>query len=84
MLLKLSYNCSFWQIEGDSIFEPKAIQFCAAKVAAMAGDVRVALDICRRAVETVEAEVRHQKLVASEGKLQDFVAVCTGDMSIHI
>lgn len=38
----------------------------------MAGDVRMALDICRRAVETVEAEVRHQRIAAPQGKLQDF------------
>nr|BAD91026.1 cell division control protein 6 [Eisenia fetida] len=55
------------EIEGDSIFEAKAVQFCAAKVAAMAGDVRMALDICRRAVETVEAEVRHQRIAAPQG-----------------
>ncbi len=43
--------------------EPTAVQFCARKVAAVAGDMRKALDICRRAVEMVEAEVRKQQVI---------------------
>ena len=43
--------------------EPTAVQFCARKVAAVAGDMRKALDICRRAVEMVEAEVRKQQIL---------------------
>jgi len=33
---------------------------CAGKVAAVGGDARTALDVCRRAVETVESESRRQ------------------------
>lgn len=43
---------------GQCMLEPSAIQFCARKVAAVAGDMRRALDICRRAIETVETSVR--------------------------
>jgi len=39
-----------------SIVEPDAIQFASRKVAAVSGDARRALDICRRAVEIAEAE----------------------------
>lgn len=40
-----------------------AIQFCARKIAAISGDMRKALDICRRAVEIVEAEVKRQQIL---------------------
>ncbi|KAI5920764.1 ATPase [Camillea tinctor] len=40
------------------IVEPDAIQFASRKVAAVSGDARRALDICRRAVELAEADVR--------------------------
>ncbi|KAI1154891.1 ATPase [Nemania diffusa] len=38
------------------IVEPDAVQFASRKVAAVSGDARRALDICRRAVELAEAE----------------------------
>lgn len=41
--------------------EPSAIQFCARKVAALAGDMRKALDVCRSAVEMVEVDVRRKQ-----------------------
>ena len=46
---------------GEQVLEPNAIQFCARKVAAVAGDMRKALDVCRRAVEIVENDVKKQK-----------------------
>ena len=39
------------------IVDPDAIQFASRKVAAVSGDARRALDICRRAVEIAENEV---------------------------
>ncbi|KAF6806565.1 origin recognition complex subunit [Colletotrichum plurivorum] len=42
-------------VPGD-IVEPDAVQFASRKVAAVSGDARRALDICRRAVEIAEAE----------------------------
>ena len=47
--------------------EPAAIQFCARKVSAVAGDMRKALDICRRAVDLVEVEVRKQRVLKTTG-----------------
>ena len=38
------------------MMDPKAIEFCARKVSAASGDLRMALDICRRAIELVETE----------------------------
>ena len=40
-----------------------AVQFCARKIAAVSGDMRKALDICRRAVEVVETEAKRQQVL---------------------
>jgi origin recognition complex subunit 1 len=46
------------RLEGvpGQIVEPDAVQFASRKVAAVSGDARRALDICRRAVELAEAD----------------------------
>ncbi|ORY13527.1 P-loop containing nucleoside triphosphate hydrolase protein [Clohesyomyces aquaticus] len=46
------------RLEGvpGNIVHPDAVQFAARKVAAVSGDARRALDICRRAVEIAEIE----------------------------
>lgn len=41
---------------GQVVVEPDAVQFASRKVAAVSGDARRALDVCRRAVEIAEAE----------------------------
>ncbi|OTB01484.1 hypothetical protein M426DRAFT_323376 [Hypoxylon sp. CI-4A] len=48
------------RLEGvpGNIVESDAVQFASRKVAAVSGDARRALDICRRAVELAEAEVK--------------------------
>ena len=38
------------------MMDPKAIELCARKVSAASGDLRTALDMCRRAIELVESE----------------------------
>jgi origin recognition complex subunit 1 len=43
-------------VPGD-IVDPDAVQFASRKVAAVSGDARRALDICRRAVELAEADI---------------------------
>lgn len=45
---------------------PTAIMFLSKKVAAQSGDLRKALDICRRAIDLIEADTRdrHAKMVA--------------------
>lgn len=45
---------------GQVIVEPDAVQFASRKVAAVSGDARRALDICRRAVEIAEQELVEQ------------------------
>ncbi|KAI2601800.1 P-loop containing nucleoside triphosphate hydrolase protein [Hypoxylon sp. NC1633] len=48
------------RLEGvpGNIVDPDAVQFASRKVAAVSGDARRALDICRRAVELAEADVK--------------------------
>jgi origin recognition complex subunit 1 len=48
------------RLEGvpGNIVEPDAVQFASRKVAAVSGDARRALDICRRAVELAEADAK--------------------------
>lgn len=50
------------RLEGvpGNIVHPDAVQFAARKVAAVSGDARRALDICRRAVEIAETETISQ------------------------
>lgn len=58
------------RLEGvpGNIVHPDAVQFAARKVAAVSGDARRALDICRRAVEIAETEAVAQGADAGEGQ----------------
>lgn len=42
----------------EPMIKDSALDFCARKVASFSGDIRKALDVCRRAVELVEGESR--------------------------
>jgi origin recognition complex subunit 1 len=44
-----------------TLVDPDAIQFASRKVAAVSGDARRALDICRRAVEIAESESQSEQ-----------------------
>lgn len=48
---------------GTTVMDFTAIQFCARKISAVAGDMRKALDVCRRAVELVETDVKSQRVL---------------------
>uniref|UniRef100_A0A8C5LBX6 Cell division control protein n=1 Tax=Jaculus jaculus TaxID=51337 RepID=A0A8C5LBX6_JACJA len=51
------------QVSKDQVLDNAAIQFCARKVSAVSGDVRKALDVCRRAIEIVESDVKSQTVL---------------------
>ncbi|KAM6175591.1 cell division control protein 6 homolog isoform 2-T2 [Erethizon dorsatum] len=51
------------QVAEDPVLDSAAIQFCARKVSAVSGDVRKALDVCRRAIEIVESDVKSQTIL---------------------
>ncbi|KAG7115711.1 Origin recognition complex subunit 1 like protein [Verticillium longisporum] len=56
-------------IPGDLV-EPDAVQFASRKVAAVSGDARRALDICRRAIELAVAEAQPVPTTPSHGSHQ--------------
>ncbi|XP_004684280.1 PREDICTED: cell division control protein 6 homolog [Condylura cristata] len=51
------------KVSRDQVLDNAAIQFCARKVSAVSGDVRKALDVCRRAIEIVESDVKSQTIL---------------------
>uniref|UniRef100_A0A4W3HJN7 Cell division control protein 6 homolog n=1 Tax=Callorhinchus milii TaxID=7868 RepID=A0A4W3HJN7_CALMI len=51
------------QVPGEKVLDNSAVQFCAGKVSSLSGDARKALDVCRRAVEMVEMDVRCQTVL---------------------
>lgn len=67
------------------MIDPMAIQLCARKVAAVAGDARKALDVCRRAVEVFEtSNKRAAEGNAYQGVLMDHFAACACTMPLLI
>ncbi|KAK6925639.1 Zinc finger, PHD-finger [Dillenia turbinata] len=49
------------RLEGIDAFERQAIEFASRKVAAISGDARRALEICRRAAELADYRIKNQK-----------------------
>lgn len=47
------------------LMQTTAIQLCARKTASNTGDLRKAFDLCRRAIETVEEEVRRKQMTSA-------------------
>ncbi|KAI5810116.1 P-loop containing nucleoside triphosphate hydrolase protein [Peziza echinospora] len=83
------------RLEGvpGNIVDPDAIQFASRKVAAVSGDARRALDICRRAVEIVEyasnnappgTPSRSNNINASPSKSRAIAAAAQGRVTIAI
>jgi cell division control protein 6 len=61
---------------GSNIFEPTAIKFVAAKVAATTGDMRKALNACKLALDAVEKQQRHiLKSTADDGELDNKIII---------
>ncbi|XP_061337939.1 origin of replication complex subunit 1A-like [Gastrolobium bilobum] len=60
------------RLKGIDVFEKQAIEFASRKVAAISGDARRALEICRRAAEI--ADYRMKKLISNP----DFVTAGKG------
>ena len=48
--------------ETAAVIDTLALQFCARKVAATHGDARKALDICRRAMELFDTQIKYQEI----------------------
>ncbi|KAF8116292.1 hypothetical protein N665_0020s0143 [Sinapis alba] len=52
-------------------FQSKALELCARKVAAASGDMRMALSVCRSALEILEIEIRGYSGPESQGPTPD-------------
>ncbi|XP_072173400.1 uncharacterized protein [Diadema setosum] len=63
------------RLRGIDAFQPDAVQLAARKVAAISGDARRALDICRRATEIAEVAAGKDKKKAVVGMAQVNAAV---------
>lgn len=59
------------RLKGIDAFEKQAIEYASRKVAAISGDARRALEICRRAAEIADFRVKTQALTknSSQGKV---------------
>ena len=51
----------------DKVLDKSALLFCARKVSAVAGDMRKAMDICRRSVELTQIADRKQDILKLKG-----------------
>lgn len=49
--------------EQSNVIKPEAVQFCARKIAASTGDIRKALDTCRRALDIAEKGAKSQQIL---------------------
>ncbi|KAJ2116334.1 Origin recognition complex, subunit 1 [Coemansia sp. RSA 922] len=58
------------RLEGCAAFDADAVELCARKISAVSGDARRALDVCRRAVEIVEAESARESTLAGGKRLR--------------
>ncbi|KAK3056159.1 Origin recognition complex, subunit 1 [Extremus antarcticus] len=63
---------------GQVIVDPDAVQFASRKVAAVSGDARRALDMCRRAIEIAE-----QESLADPGAKKGIVTIATIKRAIN-
>ncbi|OTF83262.1 cell division control protein 6-like protein [Euroglyphus maynei] len=49
------------QDENKPLIDRSAIEFCARKIASCSGDIRKALDVCRRAIELIDNDSCHNR-----------------------
>ncbi|KAK4780084.1 hypothetical protein SAY87_016190 [Trapa incisa] len=69
------------RLEGIDAFEKQAIEFASRKVAAMSGDARRALEMCRRAAEIADYRIKSTSESVSSG---DKALVVMGDIDAAI
>ncbi|KAM0824646.1 hypothetical protein ACQ4PT_070060 [Festuca glaucescens] len=68
------------RLKGIDAFEDQAIEFASRKVAAMSGDARRALEICRRAAEFADYRVKQLQQVGHTPSPGGNGAVCMSDI----
>ncbi|KAJ2376875.1 Origin recognition complex, subunit 1, partial [Coemansia sp. RSA 2603] len=72
------------RLEGCEAFDDDAVELCARKISAVSGDARRALDVCRRAVEIVEAEWTRRSTASNKQSASDpcLVTMMTIDRAV--
>ncbi|KAK8630325.1 hypothetical protein V6N13_079123 [Hibiscus sabdariffa] len=71
------------RLKGLDAFEKQAVEFASRKVAAISGDARRALEICRRAAEIADYHVKNQISNATSSKGKELVTMADVDAAIQ-
>ncbi|XP_025810599.1 origin of replication complex subunit 1 isoform X1 [Panicum hallii] len=72
------------RLKGIDAFEEQAIEFASRKVAAMSGDARRALEICRRAAEFADYRIKQSQQSGQTSANKGDGVVCMGDIEAAI
>ncbi|XVF69646.1 hypothetical protein PTKIN_Ptkin11bG0098400 [Pterospermum kingtungense] len=71
------------RLKGIDAFEKQAVEFASRKVAAVSGDARRALEICRRAAEIADYRIKNQISTVNSSTVKDIVTMAEVDAAIQ-
>ncbi|XVF19265.1 hypothetical protein REPUB_Repub11eG0095000 [Reevesia pubescens] len=71
------------RLKGIEVFEKQAVEFASRKVAAISGDARRALEICRRAAEIADYHIKNQISTVNSSTVKDIVTMAEVDAAIQ-
>ncbi|GMI74253.1 UNFERTILIZED EMBRYO SAC 13, origin of replication complex 1B [Hibiscus trionum] len=71
------------RLKGLDAFEKQAVEFASRKVAAISGDARRALEICRRAAEIADYHVKNQISTGNSSEGKELVTMADVDAAIQ-
>ncbi|GMJ07096.1 UNFERTILIZED EMBRYO SAC 13, origin of replication complex 1B [Hibiscus trionum] len=71
------------RLKGIDVFEKQAVEFASRKVAAISGDARRALEICRRAAEIADYRIKSQISAVNSSAVKDCVTMAEVDAAIQ-
>ncbi|XWS52515.1 hypothetical protein CRYUN_Cryun11dG0077100 [Craigia yunnanensis] len=71
------------RLKGIDAFEKQAVEFASRKVAAISGDARRALEICRRAAEIADYHIKNKISTVNSSKVKDIVTMAEVDAAIQ-
>ncbi|XVF04701.1 hypothetical protein REPUB_Repub05bG0107700 [Reevesia pubescens] len=71
------------RLKGIDVFEKQAVEYASRKVAAISGDARRALEICRRAAEIADYRIKNQISMVNSYTVKDIVTMAEVDSAIQ-
>ncbi|WRX33055.1 Bromo adjacent homology (BAH) domain - like 10 [Theobroma cacao] len=71
------------RLKGIDAFEKQAVEFASRKVAAISGDARRALEICRRAADIADYRIKKQISTVNSSTGKDIVTMAEVDAAIQ-